>query len=203
MDDLTASLLPAQARKCLFGRPDSQEMDSYLNSELTKIEKRHKETWNFDFDNEQPLQGDWEWEKVSPETTRQVVTTECSETIGSAGTASSGCIDANALPRIEQCATGPLQSVQVDNKPTEPERDETGRASVRSDVVQTAEKVVTSSPSKCLPTGEESLELRRSPRRNPPSSTITGRSVLCMDSFALVGPIAVETIVCCLQVHVW
>lgn len=36
-------------------------------SQITKEERqRQMEKWNFDFENEVPLGGDWEWEKVAP-----------------------------------------------------------------------------------------------------------------------------------------
>lgn len=70
-------------RRRLFNdEEDNSEQNQHNgNEEQTKsasdgvIDLRNKKKleearlkWNFDFDNEVPLPGDWEWEKVSPET---------------------------------------------------------------------------------------------------------------------------------------
>ncbi|CAH1973427.1 unnamed protein product [Acanthoscelides obtectus] len=48
----------------------SVELTLEMNEERLKAErKRAAEKWNFDFENEVPLDGDWEWEKVETPST--------------------------------------------------------------------------------------------------------------------------------------
>lgn len=47
---------------------DLEHLDQLVD--LAKLSAKEKSEqmsrWNFDFDNEKPLKGDWEWERVSP-----------------------------------------------------------------------------------------------------------------------------------------
>ncbi|ENN82754.1 hypothetical protein YQE_00878, partial [Dendroctonus ponderosae] len=47
---------------------DLDHLDQLVDLEkLNATEKREQMSrWNFDFDNERPLDGDWQWERVSP-----------------------------------------------------------------------------------------------------------------------------------------
>ena len=172
MDNLKASLLPTQARKCLFGQPDHNETDKYLNSELEKINERHRERWNFDFDSEQPLEGNWQWEKVEPEMTTTVQTAERIQMGESVGTASAGACGARPLTRVEKRASRTRQSRRVEEEATETERDALGLASRLLGEKATSDRettgtATTASPSKRTETAHTVAEssLRQSPRR--------------------------------------
>lgn len=56
-------------RRLLFGATTTQPSGPPQDlSQTTKEELRQRqmEKWNFDFVNEIPLEGDWEWERVEP-----------------------------------------------------------------------------------------------------------------------------------------
>lgn len=56
-------------RRRLF--QDQEENDNNGNIDLgvtVQNNEAAQQKWNFDFVNEVPLEGDWEWERVSPET---------------------------------------------------------------------------------------------------------------------------------------
>ncbi|KAG5887506.1 hypothetical protein JTB14_036229 [Gonioctena quinquepunctata] len=58
--------------------PNQSSAGLYLPPEVTEKERqRAREEWNFDFENEVPLEGDWVWERVpvAPPETTQVVST--------------------------------------------------------------------------------------------------------------------------------
>lgn len=57
-------------RKLDFGPlEEDEDLIRRLQGEDHEIEKRKAvEKWNFDFENEVPLPGDWEWEKISNNT---------------------------------------------------------------------------------------------------------------------------------------
>ena len=56
----------SKARKCLFGRPDHQQLESDLQRELNKDVQEMNEKYDFDFQEEKPLQGTkYEWVKVN------------------------------------------------------------------------------------------------------------------------------------------
>ena len=169
MENLKASLRPTEARKCLFGRSNPQEIDSFLDGELRSIEERHKEQWNFDFEKEEPIPGKWEWTKVEPERIRQVQTAERPQLMESMGTASQSRVGANTLPPTEEQSNVTAQTVPVENKAAETERNDSGIALFSSGNEQLADGVVSVSPSKRQPAGAESPELRRSPRKRTPT----------------------------------
>ncbi|CAG9762244.1 unnamed protein product [Ceutorhynchus assimilis] len=48
--------------------PENHENHFLDLSKMTEQQRmEHRLKWNFDFENEVPLDGDWEWEKVVPE----------------------------------------------------------------------------------------------------------------------------------------
>lgn len=56
----------SKAKRCLFGRPDHQELDSDLQRELDKDTQEMNEKWDFDFKEGKPLNGNkFQWEKVN------------------------------------------------------------------------------------------------------------------------------------------
>lgn len=59
----------AKVRRCLFGPPNTDNHD-FVEKELAAIRKRQSERWNFDFDNERPLNnvnGRYIWERIPPQ----------------------------------------------------------------------------------------------------------------------------------------
>lgn len=56
----------SKARRCLFGRPDHQELENDLQRELDRDAREMSEKWEFDFKEEKPLEGTrFQWEKVN------------------------------------------------------------------------------------------------------------------------------------------
>ena len=56
----------SKARKCLFGRPDHQQLERDLQRELNKDAQEMNEKYDFDFQEEKPLTGTkYEWVKVN------------------------------------------------------------------------------------------------------------------------------------------
>ena len=53
----------AKPRACrnLFGKPDKGEIDRLLSSEMQRIQEQDNNRYNFDFVNERPLDGKYEW----------------------------------------------------------------------------------------------------------------------------------------------
>ena len=55
----------SKVKRCLFGRPDHQELEADLQKELSKDMQEMNEKWNFDFQKGKPLKGKkFEWEPV-------------------------------------------------------------------------------------------------------------------------------------------
>lgn len=48
------------------GEVDENSTLKFQSDDQDKERRRTLEKWNFDFENEVPLAGDWEWEKVTP-----------------------------------------------------------------------------------------------------------------------------------------
>ncbi|KAF8796037.1 cyclin-dependent kinase inhibitor 1B-like [Argiope bruennichi] len=48
---------PSRARRCLFGSPDHELTEKFLENETKKLEKRNRDRWNFDFIQGTPLEG--------------------------------------------------------------------------------------------------------------------------------------------------
>ncbi|XP_076305899.1 uncharacterized protein LOC143222797 [Tachypleus tridentatus] len=66
---------PAEAsRACraLFGPTDREENLRFVREEVDKINNLDRERWNFDFKNEIPLSGRYEWSKVDKHSKQQV-----------------------------------------------------------------------------------------------------------------------------------
>ena len=56
----------SKARKCLFGRPDHQQLERDLQRELNKDVQEMNEKYDFDFQEGKPLTGTkYEWVKVN------------------------------------------------------------------------------------------------------------------------------------------
>lgn len=63
-------------RRQLFQDEETSQRDNDINSVnelLLQSNEEAKRKWNFDFENEVPLEGDWQWEKI--ETNRQIDST--------------------------------------------------------------------------------------------------------------------------------
>ncbi|GFQ95505.1 uncharacterized protein TNCT_210211 [Trichonephila clavata] len=48
---------PIRARRCLFGPPDHEFTDKFLETETKKLEQKNRDRWNFDFVRGTPLAG--------------------------------------------------------------------------------------------------------------------------------------------------
>lgn len=48
---------PIRARRCLFGPPDHEFTDKFLETETKKLEQKNRDRWNFDFVQGTPLEG--------------------------------------------------------------------------------------------------------------------------------------------------
>ncbi|GFW63829.1 uncharacterized protein TNCV_3744341 [Trichonephila clavipes] len=48
---------PIRARRCLFGPPDHEFTNNFLETETKKLEQRNRDRWNFDFVRGTPLDG--------------------------------------------------------------------------------------------------------------------------------------------------
>lgn len=60
----------AQVKRCLFGAPNSEDVHDFVEKQLASMRKRDSERWNFDFDNERPLNnvnGRYMWERIPPQ----------------------------------------------------------------------------------------------------------------------------------------
>lgn len=60
----------AKVKRCLFGTPNSEDVHDFVEKELASMRKRDSERWNFDFDNERPLNsvnGRYIWERIPPQ----------------------------------------------------------------------------------------------------------------------------------------
>lgn len=65
-------------RRRLFQDDESPEIDYVPNTVTETIQQSNEEAkqkWNFDFEKEEPLEGDWEWERVG-EPDNKLVPTE-------------------------------------------------------------------------------------------------------------------------------
>lgn len=60
----------AKVRRCLFGSPNTEDVQDFVEKELAAMRKRDSERWNFDFVNERPLNnvnGRYIWERIPPQ----------------------------------------------------------------------------------------------------------------------------------------
>lgn len=72
-------------RRRLFQDSESSERDNEINIENELIQQSNEEAkrkWNFDFENEVPLEGDWEWEKVEERPPLECVRNENNQSKG-------------------------------------------------------------------------------------------------------------------------
>lgn len=61
----------SKAQRCLFGKPDPETQERNKEDAMDMLKKDTEEKtkkWNFDFENETPLKGRYQWEKVRSET---------------------------------------------------------------------------------------------------------------------------------------
>lgn len=62
---------PNVCRRLDFGDSDCEkelnDLISLFNEDLERHRQKAMEKWNFDFENEIPLEGDWQWERVPVE----------------------------------------------------------------------------------------------------------------------------------------
>ncbi|CAJ0607181.1 unnamed protein product [Cylicocyclus nassatus] len=54
-----------RVKRCLFGKPDQQEVEKWLDETSKKQLKRSKDKWSYDFELDVPVKGDIEYEPVS------------------------------------------------------------------------------------------------------------------------------------------
>lgn len=52
-----------------FQDSETSETDNSVNEFIQQSNQEAQERWNFDFINEQPLEGNWVWEKIEETTT--------------------------------------------------------------------------------------------------------------------------------------
>lgn len=65
----------SKTKRCLFGRPDHQQLEADLKKELNKDVQEMNEKYNFDFPRGEPLEGGrFEWEAVEPSKQEQQTT---------------------------------------------------------------------------------------------------------------------------------
>ncbi|KAK6103134.1 Cyclin-dependent kinase inhibitor family protein [Brugia pahangi] len=68
-------LLKRSARRCLFGRPDPQNVDQWLTKELSEIRREQHRRWGFLFGHENPcasaITTEWEFTPVPAESVPQ------------------------------------------------------------------------------------------------------------------------------------
>lgn len=56
----------AEIKKCLFGEPDHESLQSDLREQFREIRQADELKWNYDFSHDMPLPGGrYKWEKVS------------------------------------------------------------------------------------------------------------------------------------------
>ncbi|KAM4553832.1 uncharacterized protein cdkn1cb isoform 1-T1 [Fundulus diaphanus] len=55
--------------RSLFGPVDHDELERDVKAKLREISERDRERWNFNFEDNTPLEGDYEWEEVAAEKT--------------------------------------------------------------------------------------------------------------------------------------
>lgn len=55
--------------RSLFGPVDHDELSREMKAKLREISERDQQRWNFDFETNTPLDGDYEWEEVSVDKT--------------------------------------------------------------------------------------------------------------------------------------
>lgn len=64
-------LLKRSARRCLFGRPDPQNVDEWLTKELNEVRREQQLRWGFLFSHENPcasaINSEWEFTSVPAE----------------------------------------------------------------------------------------------------------------------------------------
>ena len=62
----TANIMPSsRVRRALFNcKVDHQEITTHLRQKMDEIQKESREKWNFDFEEERPLAGSYDWEEV-------------------------------------------------------------------------------------------------------------------------------------------
>ncbi|GFT74939.1 uncharacterized protein NPIL_290251 [Nephila pilipes] len=64
---------PMRARRCLFGPPDHEFTDNFLETETKKLEKKNRDRWNFDFVQGTPLEGGrYAWTPVTDDNDAEV-----------------------------------------------------------------------------------------------------------------------------------
>ena len=56
----------SRVKRCLFGRGNPQENIKFAKAELQKSLADSKKKWNFDFENEVPIEGRFKWETPAP-----------------------------------------------------------------------------------------------------------------------------------------
>lgn len=61
-------------KRCLFGRPEREEVSQWLDVEMQKLKLEQQGRWNFDFSSMTPLPGDWKWERVNNSATSSAFT---------------------------------------------------------------------------------------------------------------------------------
>ncbi|KAJ8919339.1 hypothetical protein NQ315_003923 [Exocentrus adspersus] len=74
----SAQQKPNVCRRLDFGTDAEEGTEDFaflLDEDLEQRKQTAREKWNFDFENEVPLEGDWEWERVptQPPETKEVV----------------------------------------------------------------------------------------------------------------------------------
>ena len=59
------SMKKAGPKRCLFGVPDRVALKSALDEQMAVLDKDNMNTWNFDFVNNKPLSGAYQWTSIT------------------------------------------------------------------------------------------------------------------------------------------
>lgn len=76
----------AKAKRNLFGRVDHDQIRNDLHRELTLIGEEKKQKWNFDFENCEPLEGRFKWQRVGRRLQTRKSPVEATPCVPSSGT---------------------------------------------------------------------------------------------------------------------
>ena len=60
----SSSSMADSCRRCLFGRPDPDELQRDLQQHRQRLERQNVERWNYDFESGRPLFGRFDWQPI-------------------------------------------------------------------------------------------------------------------------------------------
>lgn len=62
-----------RVKRCLFGRPNPTDTKKFLQEQIHRIHETNKSKWNFDFEQDKPLPGRFDWHIIDGNKPRQLV----------------------------------------------------------------------------------------------------------------------------------